>query len=255
MDTIRRRIVRMATENREWGDTRIRGALGNLGQQVARGPLANVRKERGLEPAPDRKKRPTWRELLAAHWDVLAAADCFTVEVWTPRGLTRVTVLVLMHLASRRVQIAGISAEPDGPGLPQLMRNATDMPRTDSCDTSGSSSMTATRSPRPAVRDPLPPADVTPIRLPARSPNLNAYTERFVRTIKDSCLERMVLIGEGSRRRAVREFVAHDHHERNHQGLDNRLILPLSTAPPPRGRVQCRQWLGGMLHDDYRSAA
>ena len=114
-----------------------------------------------------------------------------------------------------------------------------------------------TRDPRfrPAGRDPLPPADVTPIRRPAHSPNLNAYTERFVRTIKESCLERMVLIGEGARRRAVREFVAHDHHERNHQGLDNRLILPLSTAPPPRGRVPCRQRLGGMLHDDYRSAA
>ena len=98
-------------------------------------------------------------------------------------------------------------------------------------------------------------ADVTPSRRPARAPNLNAYTERFVRTIKDSCLERLVLIGEGSRRRAVREFVAHYHHERNHQGLDNRLILPLSTAPPPRGRVQCRQRLGGMLNYYYRSAA
>ena len=78
--------------------------------------------------------------------------------------------------------------------------------------------MTATRS-AGAVRDTLPPADVTPIRRPARAPTLNAYPERFVRTIKDSCLERMVLIGEGSRRRAGREFVAHDHHKRNHQGL------------------------------------
>ena len=126
MDTIRRLIVRMATENREWGDTRIRGALGNLGHQVARGPIANGRKERGLEPAPERKTRTIWRELLAAHGDVLAAADCLTVEVWTPRGLTRFTVLVLIHLASRRGQIAGISAEPDGPWVTQLMRNATD---------------------------------------------------------------------------------------------------------------------------------
>ena len=122
----RQLIVRMATENREWGDTRIRGARGNLGHQVARGPIANVRKERGLEPAPERKKRTTWREFLAAHWDVLAAADFFTVEVWTPRSLTRFTVLVLSHLASRRVPIAGISAEPDGPWVTQLMRNATD---------------------------------------------------------------------------------------------------------------------------------
>ena len=115
MDTIRRLIVRMAPENRAWGDTRSRGARGHLGHQVARGPLANVRKARGLNPAPDRKTRTTWRECLAAHGDVRAAADCFTVELWTPRGLPRFPVLVLMHLASRRVQIAGISAEPDGP--------------------------------------------------------------------------------------------------------------------------------------------
>ena len=110
MDTIRRLIVRMAPENREWGDTRIRGALGTLGHQVARGPLANVRKERGLEPAPERKTRTTWRELLAAHGDVLAAADCCPVAVWTPRGLPRFPVLVLIHLANRRGPIAGISA-------------------------------------------------------------------------------------------------------------------------------------------------
>ena len=254
MDTIRRLIVRMAPENREWGDTRMRGARGTLGHQVARGPLANVRKERGLEPAPERKKRTTWRELLAAHWDVLAAADCCTVEVWTPRGLTRVTVLDLIHLASRRGQIAGISAEPDGPGVTQLMRNAPDAE--DGC-LRHIRVLSHDRDPRfrPAGRDTLPPADVTPLRRPARSPTLNASTERVVRTIKDSCLERLVLIGEGSRRRAGREFVAHDHHERNHQGLDNRRSLPLSTAPPPRGRVPCRQRLGGMLHDDSRSAA
>ena len=246
MDTIRRRIVRMAPEHRAWGDTRIRGARGHLGHQVARGPLAHVRTERGLEPAPARTTRTTWRECLAAHGDVLAAADCFTVEVWTPRGLPRFTVLVLIHLASRRVQIAGISAEPDGPGVPQRMRHATDAE--DGC-LRHIRCLIHDRDPlfRPAVRDTLPPADVTPIRRPARSPTLHAYTARFVRTIKDSCLERMVRIGEGSRRRAVRECVAHYHHERNHQGLDHRLSLPLSTAPPPRGRVQCRQRLEGML--------
>ena len=254
MDPIRRLIVRMAPENCEWGDTRSRGARGNLGHQVARGPLANVRKERGLEPAPARKTRTTWRECLAAHGDVLAAAACFTVELWTPRGLPRFPVLVLMHLASRRGQIAGISAEPDGPGVPQLMRHA---PAAEDGCLRHIRVLIHDRDPlfRPAGRDTLPPAAVTPIRCPARTPNLNAYTERFVRTIKASCLERLVLIGEGSRRRAVREFVAHDHHERNHQGLDHRRILPLSTAPPPRGRVPGRQRLGGMLHDDYRSAA
>ena len=225
MDTIRRLVVRMAPENRAWGDTRSRGALGHLGHQVARGPLANVRKERGLEPAPERKTRTTWRECLAAHGDVRAAADCFTVAVWTPRGLPRFTVLVLMHLASRRGQIAGISAEPDGPWVTQLMRNAPDA--ADGC-LRHIRVLIHDRDPlfRPAGRDTLPPAAVTPIRRPARSPTLNAYTERFVRTIKASCLERLVLIGEGSRRRAGREFVAH-----MRSRSDRR---PRRRRPPPR---------------------
>ena len=254
MDEIRRLIVRMATENRDWGYTRIRGALDNLGHQVARGTVANVLKAHGLEPAPERRTRTTWREFLAAHWDVLAAADFFTVEVWTSRGLTRFTVLVLIELATRRVEVAGISATPDGQWVTQLMRNATDA---EDGFLRNIRVLIHDRDPlfRPAVRDTLPPAGVTPVRLPARSPNLNAYAERFVRTIKESCLERMVLIGEGSLRRAVREFVVHYHHERNHQGLGNRLILPLSTAPPPRGRVQCRQRVGGMLNYYHRSAA
>ena len=161
MDTIRRLIVRMAPENRAWGDTRSRGARGHLGHQGARGPLANVRKERGLEPAPDRKKRTTGRECLAAHGDVLAAADCFTVAVWTPRGLPRFPVLVLMHLASRRVQIAGISAEPDGPGVTQLMRNA---PEAEDGCLRHIRVLIHDRDPlfRPAGRDPLPPAPMSP---------------------------------------------------------------------------------------------
>ena len=139
-----------------------------------------MRKERGLEPAPERKTRTTWRECLAAHWDVLAAADCFTVEVWTPRGLTRFTVLVLIHLASRRGQVAGISAEPDGPWGTQLMRHA---PAAEDGCLRHRRFLIHDRDPlfRPAVRDTLPPADVTPIRRPARAPNLwvaNYYSAR-----------------------------------------------------------------------------
>ena len=144
MQELRRLIVRVATENRDWGYTRIRGALDNLGHQVARGTIANVLKAHGREPAPERRKRTTWREFLAAHWDVLAAADFFTVEVWTARGLTRFTVLVLIQLATRRVHIAGISADPGGPWVTQLMRNAP-MPRTDFYETCGFSSTTVTR--------------------------------------------------------------------------------------------------------------
>ena len=172
--------------------------------------------------------------------------------------LTRFPVLVLSHLASRRVPIAGISAEPAGPGVPQLMRNATDA---EDGFLRHIRVLIHDRDPRfrPAVRDTLPPADVTPLRRPARAPNLNAYTERFVRTIKDSCLERLVLIGEGSRRRAGREFVAHDHHERNHQGLrqspDPAAVdgpaTPWSRLVPPAARwdVARRLSVSSVIHD------
>ena len=244
----------MATENRDWGYTRIRGALANVGHRVARGTIANVLKEHGVDPAPERTTRRTWREFLATHWEVLAAADFFTVEVWTPRGLTRFTVLVVIHLATRRVQIAGISAEPDGPWVTQLMRNATDA---EDGFLHGMRLLLHDRDPLFShdARATLRAGGVRPVRLPARSPNLNAYAERFVRTIKESCLERMVLIGEGSLRRSIREFVAHYHHERNHQGLGNRLIVPPETPGRPDGSIHCRPRLGGMLNYYYRTAA
>ena len=92
-----------------------------------------------------------------------------------------------------------------------------------------------------AFRETLAAADVDveAVRLPPRSPNLNAYAERFVRTIKESCLDRMILVGEASLRRALCEFANHYHHERNHQGLDNRLIVPLATQPHRDGRIAC----------------
>jgi len=92
-------------------------------------------------------------------------------------------------------------------------------------------------------------------KLPPRSPNLNAHTERFVRTIKESCLERMILFGEGSLRKAIREFVEHYHRERNHQGLGNRLILEAESGAATIGLIQCRQRLGGILNDYYLEAA
>jgi hypothetical protein len=93
------------------------------------------------------------------------------------------------------------------------------------------------------------------LRLPPRSPNLNAYAERFVRTIKESCLERMILFGEESLRRAIQEFVVHYHRERNHQGLDNQLIFPEPTDTDPSAPIERRQRLGGMLNYYYRQAA
>src|SRR5205814_6493357 len=97
-------------------------------------------------------------------------------------------------------------------------------------------------------------AGIQSVKLPPRSPNLNAYAERFVRTIKEGCLERMIFFGEDSLRNAIREFVAHYHFERNHQGLDNRLIINNAMLAKTE-TVQTRCRLGGMLNYYYREAA
>ena len=215
---IRALIVRMATDNRGWGYTRIQGALANLDHDVSRGTIATVLREHGLEPAPERVKKTTWTEFLKTHWDVLAATDFFTIDVWTGRGLTRFAVLFIIELATRRVEIAGIVSEPDSAWMTQVSRNVTDA--SDGCLT-GKRFLIHDRDPLFTVAfcETLAAAGVQVVRLPPRSPNLNAYAERFVRTIKESCLDRLILVGEGSLRRAVAEFIEHYHRERNHQGL------------------------------------
>ncbi len=206
-----------------------------------------------MEPAPERDRRSSWADFLKTHWEVLGATDFFTVEVWTPRGLVRYHVLFVIRLSSRAVHLAGIVPEPDGPWMKQNARNLTD------------SADGFLRDCRYLIHDRSPvsarefgmilkAAGVKPLRLPPRSPNLNAFAERFVRTIKEECLDQLILIGEGSLRRAVAQFCEHYHAARNHQGLQNRIIEPEFPSPGD-SEVNCRKRLGALLRYDYREAA
>src|SRR5262249_21732500 len=182
----------------------------------------------------------TWAEFLKTQWGILAVADFFTVDVWTSRGLTQFAVLFLIDLSTRRIHIAGIASEPDGASMTQIGRNLTDV---NDGFLTGKRFVIHDRDPRLtlAFRETLADADVHVVRLPPRSPSLNAYPERFVRTIKESCLDRLILVGEASLRRAVREFADHYHDERNHQGVGNRLIVPLAPQANHDGRITCRE--------------
>jgi putative transposase len=246
-------IVRMAQENPGWGYTRIQGALANLRHKVGRGTIANVLKRHGIEPAPERSRRTTWSTFLKAHWKVLAASDFLTVEVWTGRGLVTYYLLFVISLADRAVKIAGITTRPDESWMLQIARNVTDSQAGAlhskryliiDRDTKYSEQF------RRVIRD----NGTKVIRLPPMSPNLNAYAERFVRSIKDECLSRMIFIGQASLRRAVAEYMDHYHRERNHQGLENRLIHTSAIAAKD-GAVHRRVRLGGSLHFYYRKAA
>src|SRR5262250_3267638 len=240
-------VVQMAVENGAWGYTRIVGALLNLGHNLARSTVANILKRNGIEPAPERSRKTTWKEFLTQHWEMIVAADFFTIEVWTTKGLQRFLGLFFIEFSSRRVEIGGISAAANGLWMSQIARNLTD---------SVEGLLTGKRY-LIHHRDPLftdeflrtlKDAGVESVKLPPRSPNLNAHAERFVRSIKESCLERMILLGEGSVRKAIHEFVLHYHHERNHQGLDNRLIIPEQLVADRAAAVQRRSRLGGMLN-------
>jgi len=118
--------VRMAEENRDWGYRRIQGALSNLGHSLARSTIAEILKRRGIEPVPGRKQKTTWKEFLTQHWEQIVAADFFTVEVWTKRGLQRMVVLFFIDLATRKVEIAGVASVANGLWMSQMGRNATD---------------------------------------------------------------------------------------------------------------------------------
>lgn len=247
-------VVRLAKENRTWGYRRIRGALANLGQEIGHSTIADILARNGIEPAPERGRKTSWKEFLEQHWDLIVATDFFTIEVWTSRGLQRLIVLFFIELSTRKVEIAGIASVANGLWMSQVGRNLTD-------EVDG-----ILKGKRYLIhdRDPLFTSEflkmrketgVASVKLPPRSPNLNAYAERFVRTIKESCLNRLILFGEGSIRRAAAEFTAHYHVERNHQGIENKLICPDPTHVRKGGAVKRRERLGGLLNYYYRTAA
>jgi len=254
MEEITELVLRMARENRSWGYTRIQGALRNVGHKVGRTTVASILKEHGLEPAPERGKKMTWAEFLRTHWNVLAAADFFTVEVWGLRGLVTIYVFFVIEFATRRIEIAGITPGPGEAWMMQVGRNLTD-PFDGFLTDKRYLILDRDSKFSQAFRGLLKDSGVEIVRLPARSPNLNAYAERFVRSIKEECLSRMIFFGKHSLRRATREFATHYHEERNHQGIGNRLITPKRPVSDNHGEIRCSQRLGGMLRFYHRAAA
>ena len=254
MKTIVDLIVRMALENPSWGYTRIRGALANLGHQVGRGTIANILKDNGIEPAPERDTHIRWSTFLKAHWECLAATDFLSVEVCTLKGLVTYYILLFIDIASRSVHVAGITAHPQNAWMMQVARNITDK---DDGFLHGTRYLLLDRDTKysDAFRTHLVREGIDVIRLPPKAPNLNAFAERFVRSIKEECLSRMIFFGHASLRHAVTQFAAHYHSERNHQGLENRLLQPLSAFGASHATVKRRERLGGMLSYYHRLAA
>lgn len=248
-DELKRLIIKIAQANRSWGYIRLQGQLKYLGYKVSHKTIARILKEHGLEPSPDRAKRTTWNDFIKAHWQSLAAIDFFTTEIYTLKGLTRYMVLVVIDYSTRKIEVAGIIQQANGEWMKQIATNLIDpfcgFLKDKKCLVHD--------------RDPLFTKDFIQILSSAKiktvktlplAPNLTPFVERFIRSIKSECLDKMLIFGERHLNYIIDEYVKHYHQERPHQGLENNII-----EPPPQGGgdIVCHERLGGLLKH-YRRA-
>ena len=253
---IEKLVVRMARENSGWGYDRIVGAMANLGHTLSDQTVGNILQRHGIPPAPKRLRTTTWADFIRTHMAVLVGTDFFSVEVLTLRGLVTYYVLFFIHLDSRKVEIAGMTPHPNEAWMKQIARNVT----MDEWGFLGNCRyLIHDRDTKfcQSFRDIIESGDVKPLRLPARSPNLNAFSERWVKSVKEECLSRLILFGESSLRNSLREYLAHYHGERNHQGKDNILLFPIGRKARNHGgdAIGCHERLGGLLKYYQREAA
>jgi putative transposase len=248
-------VVRMAQENRSWGYDRIVGALTNLGYTISDQTVGNMLKRHSIPPAPERKKTTTWKEFIRTHMEVLVATDFFTAEVWTLGGLVTYYVLFFIHLSSRQIYMAGVTPHPNEAWIVQVARHVT---MEEWGFLSPGQYLIHDRDTKfcAAFQQIIDDAGIERVVLPPRSPNLNAYAERWIRSVKDEALSRMILFGENSLWHVLNEYIDHYHQERNHQGKDNVLLFPTISQDTVRaGPLQCRERLGGLLKYYTREAA
>jgi putative transposase len=243
-------IVRMARENPRWGYLRIVGELRKLGVIVSKTSVAAVLRRHRLPPAP-RRSGPTWSEFLRAQAASILATDFFTVDSVT---LRRYYVLFVIEIDRRRVHLLGVTANPNGSWVTQVARNfASDL------ESDG-------RHFRFFIRDRdtkftasfdtvLASIGIKTIRTPVASPRANAFAERFVRTVRQYCLDHLLAISQRHLEALLAEYVCHYNEARPHRGLDLDRPLPRpATSTAGNGKVIRRALLGGIVHE-YECAA
>ena len=254
-EVIRELVLKLAREN-HWGYTRILGELRKLGyRKISRQTVVNILKQAGFDP--DSRRGPgSWDELLKMHAETLWQCDFFSKRILSRLGVPQVFALVFLNVATRRVWVSPCAQKPTGAWVKKQVDAFLEH----------------------AAREGLPVTLVSRDRdklyrnnfdhimgvhgvdinmLAYRSPNLNAYVERFVQSIQQECLDHFLIFGERHFDYLVREYVEHYHQERPHQGLENQLIAgqPPPAPPDTDGEVRCRTRLGGLLRHYYRAAA
>ena len=243
-------VVRMARENDDFGYDRIQGELEKLGYIISDEGVANILRRHGIPPAPDRGGSPSWRHLRTHYKDQILACDFFTVETLF---LKTVNVLFFIEIGSRRVHFAGCTTNPTGGWVTQQARQITwelddanlsfrflirdrDGKFTEAFDT-------VFRSEGMKI-----------IRTPRRAPDANSHAERYVRTVRSECLDKIIIVNQAHLRSVLTEYIQFYNERRPHQGISQQ--SPIIRLPEERkGSVQKRPILGGIINDYYRMAA
>ncbi len=249
-DYLKQLIIDMAKNNKHLGCRKLHGFLKYLGLKVSPSTISRVLREHGIEPSPKRPERTSWNEFIKAHWESLAAIDFFTTEIYTIRGLVRYMVLVVIDYKTRKVEIAGMIPQANGNWMKQIARNLTDPVNgflKDKKFLIHDWDPLFTKDFRSILRA----GGVKCVKTTVACPNMNPFVERFVRSIKHECLNKMLIFGERHLRYLVNEYMEHYHTERPHQGIGNNIIEP---QPQGDSEIICHERLGGLLKS-YRRAA
>ena len=246
---LRELVLRLGRENRGWGCVRIQGELRKLGIRVGATTIRSILRRSGLGPAP-RRGGPSWGEFLRAQADGMLACDFFTVETAWLRTLY---VLFFVEHGSRRVHLAGVSANPDCVWMRQQARNLAIEERLANVRFLLHDRDAKFSGPFDEL---IRSEAVRVIKTPVRAPQANAIAERWVRSVRNECLDHLLIFGRRHLERVLRDYVTHFNDERPHRSLD--LIPPAGSAQPrgsPPEDIRRRDLVGGLIHEYYAAAA
>jgi putative transposase len=247
---IERLIIRLALENKDWGYGKIEGELKKLGIEIDEDTIANILDRHGIPPAPQRGSSSSWRHLMTHYKDQILACDFFTIETLFLKTLY---VLFFIDLGTRQVYFAGCTDHPIKAWITQQARQMVwqledretpmrflihdrDTKFTQSFDT-------VFRSGKLKI-----------IRTPYRAPNANAFAERWVRTVREECLDKLIIINQQHLRQVMLEYISYYNTARPHQGIEQAIPTPRDMQVVDSGPVVCHDVLGGIIHDYQRAA-
>ena len=245
-------LSQLRQDNPNWGVHRLSGQLHSLGYDLHPETIRQLLLKHGLDPGPAPSDR--WVRFIAQHQSAMLATDFLTVEVGTQGFLRTFHVLFLIQLDTRKVHIAGITENPDQAWMTQVARN---LIMEGENFVRGRNILLMDRDAKfcKEFRDILSSGGLKSLRLPWRSPNLNAFAERWVRSIKTECLRSFIFFDEEMLRRVITSYIQHYNHERPHQGKDNQILLPQlperTRHPSCEARLQSKSKLGGLLNFYY----